>query len=103
MSCESPRQHRGGEDRRKHACARFLTRCRPQLFPIGVKLNPLTQFGRIGRADEVLALSLKSKKDTPVSWCIEQEIRVLSRFVVLFVVDVRKKFVVLRQLETWRC
>jgi hypothetical protein len=78
-----------------------MTRCRPHFFPIGVKLNPLTQFGRIGRVDEVFALSLKSKKDNPVSWCIEQEIRVLSRFVVLFVVDIRKKFVVLRQLETY--
>jgi hypothetical protein len=28
---------------------------RSQFFPIAVKLNPLNQFGRIGRADEVFA------------------------------------------------
>jgi hypothetical protein len=69
-----------------YACARFLTRCRPQLFPIAVKLNPLTQFGRIGRADEVFALSLKSKKHTRISWCIEQETCVLNWVAFLFLV-----------------
>jgi hypothetical protein len=38
-----------------YACAQFLTRYQPQLFPIAVKLNPLTQFGRIGRAEEIFA------------------------------------------------
>jgi hypothetical protein len=37
------------------AYARVLTRCRSHFFPIAVKLNPLNQFGRIGRADEVFA------------------------------------------------
>ena len=37
------------------AYAQVLTRCRSHFFPIAVKLNPLNQFGRIGRADEVFA------------------------------------------------
>jgi hypothetical protein len=44
-----------------YACARFLTRCRPQLFPVALKLNPLTQFGRIGRANEVFAVQIAHK------------------------------------------
>jgi hypothetical protein len=80
-----------------------LTRCRPQLFPIAVKLNPLTQFGRIGRADEVFAHEYKSKKETPISWCIEQEICVLNWFALLFLVTYGGGSLFLRQLETWRC
>jgi hypothetical protein len=64
----------------------ILTRCRSQFFPIAVKLNPLNQFGRIGRADEVFAHEIEIGKDTPISWCIKQEIRMLGWFLLLFLV-----------------
>jgi hypothetical protein len=40
----------------------------PQLFPIAVKPNPLTRFGRIGRADEGYLRTNRNRKDTPISW-----------------------------------
>jgi hypothetical protein len=53
------------------------------------------QFGHIEIADEVFAHERNRKQISPLAG-IEEEIRVLGWFVLLFLVDARRKFVVLR-------